>query len=537
MWFKRKASTAGIDIRITVASIHMFARIFLTFLLIEGQNPADDSYSQDNARDLYKLRQRRNSAPAVVFGNEESMILEELEAKTHKVSRIRTRRLSEVVDQLHGPAEFTQSAKTSSFLPSLNWLNWISYMRAKKIAETNMRFLIPNKLAFISVKLEDLESVKEYFQNEPEMAEFKLISSQMHKRYWPLCADFGPVGLSIVHRFCRLITKALTMTHADGSILVYYIEPDAAARANASFLLAAYLLLCAGFSPHDAASPFLGPAAPFALAPFRDASYLAADYPLTLTDCMLGLHRAVSLGWYDVADFDAEVSAAGAACPARNPSALQSAAPPGAAPNRAAAVPVLRAPGAPPGTRTAHAIRGRRRELGRRPSVGDERPPCNARPKIPRDAALPGGPSLSESLLPRHAGLGCHDTTLARAERCRAAHGGPKCRARRDPAAAACPSCALLLLPNVPIPIRPTAPHPSRKGWTRRRHRRAGPTASGGPERLETATEARVRIRARGRRCRIPAQRARARGRAGSLSGLRARVRPLLDHGSLRVGR
>jgi hypothetical protein len=198
---------------------------------------------------------------------------------------------------------FQQAAKTSSFMPSLTWMNW----RAKKIAESNMRFLIPNKLAFISVKLEDLESVKEYFQSDAEAVQFKLISSQMHKRYWPLCADFGPVGLSTLHRFCRLITKAVTMTHASGNILVYYIEPDTIARANASFLLSAYLLLCAGLIPNDAAAPFLGPSAPFTPAPFRDASYLPPDYPLSLLDCLLGLHRAVSLGWYDVAEFDAEV--------------------------------------------------------------------------------------------------------------------------------------------------------------------------------------------------------------------------------------
>ena len=298
MWFSRSAGGNPGWNNWPHLTQRSFSSCFFT-----GQAKTDESKSQESVRDIRSLKTRRNSAPALVFANEESMDLAELEPRISNSYRERSRRLSEIINPF---PQTNQPERNSGFFPSLNWLNWISFMRSKKIADSNLRFLIPKKLAFISVTMENLESVKDFFQRDSDL-NFKLISSQMHKRYWPLCADFGPVGLSIVHRFCRLITKAMAMTDTDGSVLVYYIEPEAAARANASFLLAAYLILCSGFSPVDAASSFLGPTAPFVPLPFRDASYLPPDYPLTLIDCLMGLQRAVALGWYDLAKFDVEV--------------------------------------------------------------------------------------------------------------------------------------------------------------------------------------------------------------------------------------
>ena len=53
----------------------------------------------------------------------------------------------------------------------------------------------------------------------------------------------------------------------------YCLNKDAASIANASFLLAAYLLLVVGMTAQEAARPFTGPSAPYALAAFRDASF------------------------------------------------------------------------------------------------------------------------------------------------------------------------------------------------------------------------------------------------------------------------
>jgi hypothetical protein len=48
----------------------------------------------------------------------------------------------------------------------------------------------------------------------------------------------------------------------------------------------------------------MGPSVPFPLTSFRDASWLPADYRLSLVDCLNGLVRAVQLGWFDPCAFD-----------------------------------------------------------------------------------------------------------------------------------------------------------------------------------------------------------------------------------------
>jgi hypothetical protein len=137
------------------------------------------------------------------------------------------------------------------------------------------------------------------------------VSSELPRRYWPLCADFGPVDISVVHHFLLLMSKALGAAASSAGALVYCIEPDAAARANAAFLLAAHLVLCEGRTPAEAAAHFEGPVAPFNVVPFRDATFLPADYPLSLADCLGALQRVAGLGWFSIRSFDAKVQRGG----------------------------------------------------------------------------------------------------------------------------------------------------------------------------------------------------------------------------------
>lgn len=40
--------------------------------------------------------------------------------------------------------------------------------------------------------------------------------------------------------------------------------------------------------------------------PFRDATYLPSDFPVTLLDCLMSLEKATQLGWYNHATFAVE---------------------------------------------------------------------------------------------------------------------------------------------------------------------------------------------------------------------------------------
>jgi hypothetical protein len=162
-----------------------------------------------------------------------------------------------------------------------------------------LRYIIPDKLAFIAMHPEHLPQLKMALRGR----KFTCVSSDLHRQYTSFCSDFGPVNLAVVHRFCRMMHSKLTAVGI-GTGLLYCIEPAFESLANASFLLASYLLLRAGHTPAEATEPFSGPDAPFELRPFNDATFARQTFGLTLRDCLDGLDTAVRLGWYDSQNFD-----------------------------------------------------------------------------------------------------------------------------------------------------------------------------------------------------------------------------------------
>ena len=150
----------------------------------------------------------------------------------------------------------------------------------------NLRFLVPGRLAFAVLKSSKIISLKEDCRNLNILA----LSSHLHSQYAPLCADFGPVTINVVHRFCQVfspmilyflfsdniaqaMSKRVSKSEPSSHLVIYCIDCEPASVANASFLLAAFLLLVVGHTAEEAALPFAGPASPCVLAPFRDASY------------------------------------------------------------------------------------------------------------------------------------------------------------------------------------------------------------------------------------------------------------------------
>lgn len=132
-----------------------------------------------------------------------------------------------------------------------------------------------------------------------------LFSSFEHEKYRSYCSDFGPVDLESVADFCRDVRARMHDPRLAGRKLVYYCERDRALRTNAAWLLGAYLVLVAGWSPEDAARPFerIVPS-PFLM--FRDATDLPPDFGLSIVDCLRGLSRAVRERWFDLETFVVE---------------------------------------------------------------------------------------------------------------------------------------------------------------------------------------------------------------------------------------
>ncbi len=72
---------------------------------------------------------------------------------------------------------------------------------------------------------------------------------------------------------CQAMAKRVVKAERTNHLIVYCVERDRTSIANASFLLAAFLLIFAGKTVSQAAERFTGPCAPYFLAPFRDASF------------------------------------------------------------------------------------------------------------------------------------------------------------------------------------------------------------------------------------------------------------------------
>eukprot|EP00283_Hemiselmis_rufescens_P004227 CAMPEP_0173425858 /NCGR_PEP_ID=MMETSP1357-20121228/5465_1 /TAXON_ID=77926 /ORGANISM="Hemiselmis rufescens, Strain PCC563" /LENGTH=300 /DNA_ID=CAMNT_0014389389 /DNA_START=26 /DNA_END=928 /DNA_ORIENTATION=+ len=85
--------------------------------------------------------------------------------------------------------------------------------------------------------------------------------------------------------------------------MVYYVDDDPAIRTNAAFLLGAYMMVCHGMSAHEAYTPFEC-LRPYPLMGFRDATYCdPPTFTLDVLDCLMGLEKAMEVGWFDIAEF------------------------------------------------------------------------------------------------------------------------------------------------------------------------------------------------------------------------------------------
>ena len=64
----------------------------------------------------------------------------------------------------------------------------------------SIHFLLPQRLAYAALTPSEIPNLKE---DCLKLNAF-VLSSYLHRQYAPLCADFGPVTINIVHRFCQV---------------------------------------------------------------------------------------------------------------------------------------------------------------------------------------------------------------------------------------------------------------------------------------------------------------------------------------------
>ncbi|KAF6032959.1 CDC14A [Bugula neritina] len=118
-------------------------------------------------------------------------------------------------------------------------------------------------------------------------------------------ADFGPLNLSHLYRYCCKVNKKLKSYSLGKKKIVHYTSFDARKRANAAFLVGAYSVLYLKKTPEEAYRPLIVGDRDHYL-PFRDASFGTSSYNLTVLDCLNGINKALIHGFINFDSFDAD---------------------------------------------------------------------------------------------------------------------------------------------------------------------------------------------------------------------------------------
>ncbi|XP_023288649.1 dual specificity protein phosphatase CDC14B isoform X2 [Orussus abietinus] len=122
--------------------------------------------------------------------------------------------------------------------------------------------------------------------------------------YGNFYADFGPLNLAMLYRYCQKINKKLMSEALGKKKIVHYTTMDPQKRANAAFLIASYAILYCKYSAEEAYEILTNSpnSPPFAM--FRDASLRTPCYQISLSECLSAVQKCYQLGFFNFRDFN-----------------------------------------------------------------------------------------------------------------------------------------------------------------------------------------------------------------------------------------
>jgi len=153
---------------------------------------------------------------------------------------------------------------------------------------------IPDRLYFVTLKT----SIKP--KSTTHTHYFSIDEELVYENFY---ADFGPLNLSLLYRYCSKLNRKLKSYSLAKKKIVHYTTLDSHKRANAAFLISAYSVIYLDKSPEEAFKPLVGGFNP-PFVPFRDASFGVSIYTITILDCLKAVDRAYKAGFFDFDDFD-----------------------------------------------------------------------------------------------------------------------------------------------------------------------------------------------------------------------------------------
>ncbi|XP_057181315.1 dual specificity protein phosphatase CDC14AB isoform X3 [Triplophysa rosa] len=132
-------------------------------------------------------------------------------------------------------------------------------------------------------------------------------------------ADFGPLNLAMLYRYCCKLNKKLKLASCSSLMcscfgilksftltrkrIVHYTSFDQRKRANAAVLIGAYAVIYLKKTPEETYRALISGSNASYL-PFRDASFGNCTYNLTVLDCLQGIRKALQHGFLNFETFE-----------------------------------------------------------------------------------------------------------------------------------------------------------------------------------------------------------------------------------------
>lgn len=151
--------------------------------------------------------------------------------------------------------------------------------------------IIKDRLFFVTARSTPVNTDREYY--------FCVDDELCYESFY---ADFGPLNLGMLYRFCVRLNNILESPEHKDKTIHYYTSYDVHKRSNAAFLIGAFSVIYLERLPEEAYRPLADITPP--LLPFRDASYGSCTFKLTVLDCLRGIHMALVNKFFDFSTFN-----------------------------------------------------------------------------------------------------------------------------------------------------------------------------------------------------------------------------------------
>nr|CAH7743471.1 unnamed protein product [Callosobruchus chinensis] len=113
-------------------------------------------------------------------------------------------------------------------------------------------------------------------------------------------ADFGPLNISCLFKFCCRVRKLLSFSRGMKSV-VYYTCSQLEMKTNAACLMGCFSVIYLGFHPNEIWK-ILQQLSPYK--PYIDASQISCGFHLCILDVLQAVHKAVQFNFFNFNDFN-----------------------------------------------------------------------------------------------------------------------------------------------------------------------------------------------------------------------------------------